>query len=267
MTNIWWYGAAAASAAAASASQPVADRATSVEETINPEVLSIVRSNLQSSVTRPGPSRIGQLPRQLHEYQMSQSNYFTDFAWGRHENSEPVILPDTGAKDGLCGDRWACHAGAWADRRGHKWQVGRLEERRHVSGVGTGTQYADEKVRIPVGLEDTKGKFYLGDYNAAVIRNSNLPALLGMNSLAEHNAVIRCRTGEIWFTDSSGCDIKPKGNHVHLQMKRAASGHWYLPVGRFNEVMTKLGEATTNGHLASTSNTPACGKPSSSSRE
>ena len=88
-----------------------------------------------------------------------------------------------------------------------------------------------------------------------------------MNSLAEHNAVIRCRTGEIWFMDKEGCDIKPKGNHVHLQMVKAKSGHCYLPVGRFNDVTSKFGAATTNGHLATVSDTPACSKPSSSSAE
>ena len=42
-----------------------------------------------------------------------------------------------------------------------------------------------------------------------------------------------------------GCDIKPKGLHVHMQMKRAPSGHGYLPIGRFGEAMTKM----EKGHM------------------
>ena len=66
----------------------------------------------------------------------SSGNYATaeEYPWDQHENGEPVILPDTGAKDGLCGDRWAIHAGHWAIARGHKPYADRLPERRVVSG-------------------------------------------------------------------------------------------------------------------------------------
>ena len=72
--------------------------------------------------------------------------------------------------------------------------------------------------RAPIGLEDKSGKFHLVDYSAAVIRSSSLPALLGLDSLSKHNAIINCKSGEIWFTDNPGCDLKPKGYRVHMQM-------------------------------------------------
>ena len=75
---------------------------------------------------------------------------------------------------------------------------------------------------MPIGLEDTKGDKHLAAYRAAVVRQSDLPALLGIESLAKMNAVIRCNTGELWFMDSAGCDIVPKGNHVHCQTKKAS---------------------------------------------
>ena len=71
---------------------------------------------------------------------------------------------------------------------------------------------ADAKVSIPIGLQDTAGKKHLSTYKAAMVRNSNLPALLGIDSLERLNAVISCRTGEMWFMDDAGCDIKPKGD-------------------------------------------------------
>ena len=145
------------------------------------------------------------------------------------------------------------HAGQWANSKGHKPRIENLPERRTVSGVGVGSQYADEKVSIPIGLHDTAGKKHLSTYKAAMVRNSNLPALLGIDSLERLNAVISCRTGEMWFMDDAGCTIKPKGDSVHLQMKKSRTGHWYLPVGRFGEAMTKLGA----GHMAATSSTTA----------
>ena len=97
--------------------------------------------------------------------------------------------------------------------------------------------------RAPIGLEETKGKFHLVCYSAAVIRNFSLPALLGLDSLSDHNAVINCKAGETWFTDKQGCDIKPRIAHVHMQMVQSRHGdHWYPPIGRFNNIMTKLGE-------------------------
>ena len=74
------------------------------------------------------------------------------------EDGEPKILPNTGAKDGLCGERWAIHAGQWARQRGQRSKIDNLLQRKHVSGVGNGTQTADERITAPIGLEDTKGE-------------------------------------------------------------------------------------------------------------
>ena len=77
--------------------------ATTVEENLAPDVLNILRRR-RTSATETGLGRIGQLLRQLQELRDSQVNMFSDFAWARHEDDEPYILPDTGARDGLCGD-------------------------------------------------------------------------------------------------------------------------------------------------------------------
>ena len=92
-------------------------------------------------------------------------------------------------------------------QRGYKHRTALLPEPRTVSGVGAGVQHADESIRASIGLEEKSGKHHLADYSAAVIRDSSLPALLGLDSLSDHNAVIHCRTGEIWFMDKQGCDI------------------------------------------------------------
>ena len=92
---------------------------------------------------------------------------------------------------------------------------------------------------------------HLCAYRAAVVRGSDVPALLGINSLEKMNAIIRCGTGEMWFLDDAGCDIRPKGNYVHLHMEKGSSGHWYLAVGRFSGAVKKMAV----GHLATTSAT------------
>ena len=110
-------------------------------------------------------------------------------------------------------------------------------------------------------MEDVKGRHFLTAYKAAVVRNSNLPALLGIDSLGKHNAIIKCRTGEIWFLGDEGADVKPKGEFVHCQMKRnGPNGHWWLPIGRFNDAMIKM----ERGHLAAAGIAPDKGATSSS---
>ena len=165
-----------------------------------------------------------------------------------------MTLPDIGAKGGLCGENWATHAGRWAHQRGHKPVVDMFPTPKVVIGVGKRSQSVPERATVPVGLVGTSGKKHLSSYRAAVVRDSNLPALMGSGSLEKMNAVIKCRTGEIWVMDDQGCSVTPKGRHVHLQMKKGATGHWYLPVGRFSDALAKF---AGGGHLATTSVTPA----------
>ena len=70
-----------------------------------------------------------------------------DFPW-EDCHGEPNILPDTGAKDGLCGEAWAVNAGRWALAHGHKSKVETLPQTRQVSGVGKGSQIVDEKITV-----------------------------------------------------------------------------------------------------------------------
>ena len=252
------------SAASATPQPATTELAERIEEYIPPDLLSIIRGNGSSTSTtaRSRKSRTLELVRQLNEARRAQARAFfqnySEYAWDRHGDDEPMVLPDTGAKDGLCGEEWIHHAMQWAATHGHKHESGRFSQRRIASGVGSGCQYVEDSIKLPIGLQDVHVKHFLAHYHAAVVRKSNLPALLGIDSPSKHNAVIRCGTGEIWFMGEKDCDIKPKGDHVHLQMKRMKSGHWFLPVGRYNEVMAILGK----GHLTSTSNTPVKPLPS-----
>ena len=166
--------------------------------------------------------RLLQQLTQLRQQQQQRHQHLAqhDFAWEDNPEGEPRLLPDTGAKDGLCGERWAIHAGRWAQARGHKATVYKLAKQILVHGVGKGAQTATEGITVPIGMEDTDGKTHLCAYRVAVVRGSDVPALLGINSLEKMNAIIRCGTGEIWFLDDAGVEIRPKGKFVHLQMEK-----------------------------------------------
>ena len=138
------------SEAHAVAMMPQSDAVARVESVISPEILSVIRQHQQQSASS-GPRRTSsslrtiRLIQQLQDVQATR-DYFEalELAWDAHGNEGPCLLPDTGAKDGLCGEEWAVHAGEWAKARGHQWKVGQLSERRVVRGVGNGSQHADD---------------------------------------------------------------------------------------------------------------------------
>ena len=185
----------------------------------------------------------------------AQANY-SNYAWRSNEYEEPLLIPDTGAADGLCGDQWAIHAGRWAKTHGHQAIFDKLEKPRTVSSVGVGSQTATDRLTLPISIEDMKGQHHYNKFRAAVVRDSHIPGLMGIRSLEKMNAVIRCRTGEIYFLGDEGCEIKPCENHVHIQMKRNHIGHWCIPIGRFSDVMKMMGKGS---HLYSDPSKPTLG--------
>ena len=92
------------------------------------------------------------------------AQFLSDFPWEDDAHGEPKILPDTGATDGLCGERWALHAGKWARARGHRSKVEPRSQPKHVSSVGNGSQRVEEKLIVPIGLEDKQGNKHLTNF-------------------------------------------------------------------------------------------------------
>ena len=154
--------------AAIATHQPaITELAERVEEYIPPDLLSIIRGNGSSTSTtaRSRESRTLEFVRQLNEARRTQARAFfqnySEYAWDRHGDDEPMVLPGTGAKDGLCGEEWVHHAVQWAATHGHSHEPGRLSQRRIFSGIGTGCQYGEDSIKLPIGLQDVHGKHFL----------------------------------------------------------------------------------------------------------
>ena len=56
-----------------------------------------------------------------------------------------------------------------------------------------------------------------------------------LEKLEKNDALIRCKTGEMWFLGSGGVQIIPSPGSRHFQMKKARSGHWMLPINKFKK--------------------------------
>ena len=77
-------------------------------------------------------------------------------------------------------------------------------------------------------------------FSAPCVQNSPIPGLPGLDSLETHDALIRCRTGEMWFLGPGGiAELKTSPGTRPFQMAKSKSGHWLLPVSRFGGTTKK----------------------------
>ena len=120
-------------------------------------------------------------------------------------------------------------------------QYEELPEPQGVMGVGQNASTATHVAAVPVGMADQgiepDESF---KYKATVITNSDVPALLGLQSMIASNCVVDLRPGKMHMytaEDASAIEIKfaPKKEHMvgRLKMAMAQSGHLMLPCSQF----------------------------------
>ena len=124
-----------------------------------------------------------------------------------------------------------------------------MQQPKSVHGVGNGSQMCNFEVTVPAATEDIDGRVFLDKFTAPCIEGSHIPGLLGIKQLKANDALIRCKTGEIWFLGPGGVEIKASPGSRHHQMREAPSGHWMLPINRFSKETRKSGLALHTGPL------------------
>eukprot|EP00973_Karenia_brevis_P048214 6692369-Karenia_brevis.AAC.1 len=58
--------------------------------------------------------------------------------------------------------------------------------------------------------------------------------MMSIRSLRRSGALVRCKTGGIWFLGKGGVGIKPSPGSKHAQQIDARSCHWLTPFNRFS---------------------------------
>ena len=137
-----------------------------------------------------------------------------------------------------------------------------MQKPRSVQGVGNGSQPAQYQATLTAGLQDTSGQYFEEKFVAPCLENSGVPGLMGIQSLERNDALIRCKTGEIWFLGSGGVRIEASPGSKHFQMRKARSGHWLLPISKFSSQPKQSGITLTT---AAATESAAGGSSSSSS--
>ena len=150
------------------------------------------------------------------------------------------LLVDTGAVFNLTGDKWV-HRMATHVPEDMPIQYEKLQEPQGVMGVGKESSTATHVASVPVGMADQDiepdDSFR---YKATVISGSDVPALLGLNSMTASNGILDLRPGKMHFytcEDPDAIEIKytPGKEHLvaRLKMSMARSGHLMLPCSQF----------------------------------
>ena len=76
-----------------------------------------------------------------------------------------------------------------------------------VSGVGNGSQECEFDCALPIAMKQMKGTVTKAQFHSPAIVKSDLPALLGLDTLTKRNVVIDFRTRTLYLCGPGGCDL------------------------------------------------------------
>ena len=127
-----------------------------------------------------------------------------------------------------------------------------------VAGVGHGSQVAEYDCVLPIVLRKTNGQILPGSFTTPTIPNSDLPGLLGLDSLEKLGAVVDFGNRTVYVPGAEGVALAkgmPPGTDS-FDLERAPSGHLLLPctffrgrVGEHSETpVSMLSMSSTDNH-------------------
>jgi len=134
-------------------------------------------------------------------------------------------LVDCGAVGNLVGESWCKRVSAIAKTHGHSSKETPLSKALSVGGVGKDSQEAHMQMSVPIAL--ATGQLAL--YTAPVVVGSELPALLGLETLERFGALIDVKHRKIILPGPGGYQIKLSPSSVAHTLEKALSGHLLWP--------------------------------------
>ena len=135
------------------------------------------------------------------------------------------LLVDPGAHDDLVGDRWVRRFAEEAQRQRQPMpQFFDLSSAISVGGVGAGKQESRTGVRLVMGVDGKTEQF-----EAPMLRDSEVPALLGIRSLKRQRALMDCFTGKLYLVGSGGYRLQLSPGSRTRSLHESHSGHWIMP--------------------------------------
>jgi len=153
----------------------------------------------------------------------------------RLKSGEHAILIDPGSVGNLGGDKWAQCVAKSASDSGRQPEQTKRDRPLHVSGVGNGSQECQFNVKLPVAFKQVDGRHSKGTFQIPTVPNSELPGLLGLQSMRERKTILDLHNLQIHFLGPADYDLStnlPPGTESY-QCELSPSGHMMLPCGRY----------------------------------
>jgi hypothetical protein len=149
----------------------------------------------------------------------------------------PAFLLDIGSPGNLTGAPWATLVAKLASEHNLRSKQTLRRTPLHVSGVGTGGQEAKWDATLPICLQTEDGRLVQGAFTTPILP-TDLPSLLGLNTMVEQRAVIDLRTLTITFCGPDDRPLQyPNGSDTY-KLHRAKSGHLMLPCCQYDASST-----------------------------
>jgi hypothetical protein len=142
------------------------------------------------------------------------------------------LLVDCGAVGNLTGDRWVQRVEQIAAGHQQKVQRSNMKKSITVDGVGKGAEQCVVEATVPIALSNgTRGTF-----QAPVISNSDIPALLGLRTLEGQRTLIDSYHHKLMMIGAGGYEIKLSPGSVVLPLEKSPSGHLLLPITEWGKL-------------------------------
>jgi len=141
------------------------------------------------------------------------------------------LLIDCGAISNLVGEKWVRRSATLAEKcgQGTTWTD---TPKCKVEGVGSGSSEITRKARVPICLSSGVQAVY----EASVVDGSELPALLGLQSLESRHAIIDTGHQRLVFPGPGGFELRLSPGSISLTLERANSGHLLLPSSEWSKL-------------------------------
>ena len=150
------------------------------------------------------------------------------------------IIVDPGAYTNLAGVKWVKAQAEQAKQNKHYSKQNKMKVPLGVSGVGNGSQQCTWQAQIPVAVE---GEYPSGHstcvhkFECPIVEGAgeDLPALLGLKSMSEKNAILEMTPGKecLIFPGAGGYEIKLAPGFTRIPLVKAPSGHLCIPTDKF----------------------------------
>ena len=100
-----------------------------------------------------------------------------------------------------------------------------------VMGVGNGNQTCTHNCTLPITLSRQDGSHYGGTYTTPVVSNSDLPGLLGLNTMRRNRCILDMVNLQLHMCGPADIRLNLPPGTESFQLEISPSGHLVLPCG------------------------------------